>query len=121
MVCVWALVGVPVLCTGGLLTHPCAPPAPVAPPCHPGHEDEGEGDHSHESDCLNDPCQVVGIRSSDRLDKSSADEIGIAAPMAVVTVRDGWGVVRLVATACPVDHSRDPDIWLAAHSTVLLI
>lgn len=121
MVGVWALVGVPVLCTGGLLTHPCAPPAQAAPPCHSGHEGESESEHPHESDCLNDPCQVIGIRSGDRLDKSSTDEVGVVALMAVVTVRDGWVVSRLATTARPMDHSRDPDVWLAADSTVLLI
>lgn len=121
MVGVWALVGVPVLCTGGLLTHPCAPPAQAAPPCHPGHEGESESEHPHESDCLNDPCQVVGIRSGERLDHPLLHGCGVIALIHGTFFNVGGSVDPSIDGSPPRPGARGPSVWAAASTTVLLI
>lgn len=52
----WAFVGLPALCVGGMLKHPCACPH-AEESDHP--EDEGCG---HENDCANDPCGEIVTR-----------------------------------------------------------
>lgn len=66
---VWALVAVPALCTGGILTHPCE--CEPASPCHDSHHDEEEKDSGcgHESSCSIDPCKFVSLRSNERHDE----------------------------------------------------
>ena len=70
-VAAWALVGLPSLCTAGVLTHPCAPESAVHPDQEHGHdhdENPGESQCQHESDCAQDPCSELTIRNdSDEL------------------------------------------------------
>lgn len=64
-VAAWALVGMPSLCTAGLLVHPCDSESAA----HTDHEENNHHDHSdddgcrHESDCAQDPCSELSIRN----------------------------------------------------------
>lgn len=64
----WALVGLPSLCTAGVLTHPCEPEESHHPVRHS--HDENEGGCHHESDCAQDPCSELTVRI-DRDDSQS--------------------------------------------------
>jgi len=57
MVACWGLVGLPALCTGGIILHPCDCEHEEA-----GHEDDGCG---HEAECESDPCNVAVVRSQE--------------------------------------------------------
>ena len=77
----WAFIGLPALCVGGMLTHPCAcPHADEAD--HP--ENEGCG---HESDCATDPCGEIVTRPDDDQVSTSvlnpAESLALVAPMLV--------------------------------------
>lgn len=57
----WAFVGMPYLCTAGILTHPC-PPEESRQPVQHSHDEDDNGCH-HESDCAQDPCSELSIRN----------------------------------------------------------
>ena len=56
----WAMLWLPALCMGGVISHPCDDHAVPGHDDSPGHPDEPEAPHdpgcSHESDCSADPC-----------------------------------------------------------------
>jgi len=76
----WAFIGMPALCTGGILTHPCD--------CrHSQEADHGEkGGCGHETECESDPCGVVVIRPQDGNDAGQwlCDTLTDAHPFAAV-------------------------------------
>lgn len=57
----WALVGLPTLCTAGILTHPCEPEESSRPVQH-SHNEKEDGCH-HEPDCAQDPCSELSVRN----------------------------------------------------------
>lgn len=73
----WAFVGLPALCVGGMLTHPCACPH-ADESDHP--EDEGCG---HENDCATDPCGEIVTRPDD--DHASTSELNPAENLTLVS------------------------------------
>jgi len=58
---VWALVGLPALCTAGVMSHPCHP-CEADPPAHRSHSEDENG-CPHESDCAQDPCSELNVRN----------------------------------------------------------
>ncbi len=76
----WALVGLPTLCTAGVLTHPCEPEESHQPVQHT--HDENEGGCHHESDCAQDPCEIAVTRPSDGYDAAAAP-FSVAVPITI--------------------------------------
>lgn len=119
LVSIWALVAVPAMCSGGILTHPCEPEE--LHPCHPTHGPDESVDHEHESDCLLDPCQVIGLRAGDRSNGSLSDGFMVFAAITTTAFDDDWIVDPSVDGSPPHDGARRPSVWPAASCTVLLI
>ena len=118
LVSVWALVAVPAMCSGGVLTHPCDPEE--LHPCHPSHGSDDSSDHDHESDCLRDPCQIIGLRADDRSDGSPFRGCVIAALASSVLLNGGWNIEPYI-DGSPPEGASGPSVWPAATSTILRI
>lgn len=87
LIATWSVWGMPALCVGGVLEHPCAPERKQCQDTDASkclHEEPGcphDGDCGHESDCESDPCAttVIGRERSSKDDPLvSLDVVAIA-------------------------------------------
>lgn len=112
----WALIGMPALCTGGILAHPCACPHSQDSD-HP--EREGCG---HETDCESDPCGTVVVRPQKAQDAGHwlSMTLADAHPFAETLPEQPSALVFLAGSSPPLRFTCDPPAIPTA-TTVLLI
>jgi len=106
----WAFIGLPTLCAGGALIHPCD--------CGHG-EEEGCG---HETDCESDPCEVVVVRPHDGQDAAQwlCDTLSHMLPFAEITA-DPPDEFATVSANSPASSPPHDVIARSTATTVLLI
>lgn len=113
---VWTFVGMPALCAGGVLTHPCACPHSQD---SDHQEEEGCG---HETDCESDPCEVVVARPQEGQDSGQwlSSTLADAHPFAATLSPQSSAPGFLGVSSPPLPFARDPRA-IPTITTVLLI
>lgn len=79
----WAMVIMPALCAGGVITHPCECPSSLETGHEDAHHDETDEGCGHENNCATDPCSEIVTRPDD--DHASTSELNPAEYLTLVS------------------------------------